>query len=194
MRKIVAVITVLFLLCGLSLALSLSAGGGMLIGMGIKSFDYNMKFTNLGMGISLGLFSNVELEANISYHPGYNSKSLEGYEEGVVKWKMLETTAGIRMKLFSTVITPYLAAGGGLYKITIEDGDPDDGIAVTEDTENCFGVYLGMGIKVFALPRLAVHTPLKAHFVLVETEGYEPWEVKYPLFITAGIGVEYTLF
>jgi hypothetical protein len=181
MRKIIVTIATLALIGTFStaFAMSVGAGGGWFMGMGVKNFEMKMGIMNFGGGIVIGVMPMLSIEGGFDYHMKYVLKDTEASKTAIMSFG-----GGVRLNLIKEgAFRPFAGGGMNFYMMKTKDNKADDGIDVPDASSSKPGVYFGGGINYFISDSLALHVPVKLHMIFAEGTK--------PLLLTFGAGIEY---
>ncbi|OQX91084.1 MAG: hypothetical protein B6D57_00970 [Candidatus Coatesbacteria bacterium 4484_99] len=197
MRKLIVAIAAVGLIGSFSAsyAISVGAGGGWMMGMGVSNFDYKIGVMNFGGGVCIGVIPMLSIEGGFDYHVKYLNKETE--EEGIVtmpedamKTSMMVFGGGARINFIPEgSFRPYAGGGVNYYMMKTKDNKEDEDPVIADTDDNNVGIYFGGGVNYFINEALAIHIPVKLHYILVSAEDDE--EVDKPLIMTFGAGIEY---
>ncbi|MGQ9706134.1 MAG: outer membrane beta-barrel protein [bacterium] len=192
MRKIIVTIATLALIGSFSTvyAMSVGAGGGWFMGMGMKNFENKMGIMNFGGGVVIGVMPLLSIEGGFDYHMKYLNKEV-GESGGIdyipadaFKTTMMTFGGGARINFIPEgAFRPFAGGGMNFYLMKSKDNKPDEDPIISDSSSNKPGVYFGGGINYFINDSLALHVPVKLHMIF--TEGNKP------LLLTFGAGIEY---
>lgn len=115
----------------------------------ITDFSLSKNMADIGFHINIGTLRVIDIEGSFDY--GWKKQKV--YQDISLTYSILSATAGLKKSLLMGPVSPYVGAGGGLYKsaYSIDNGSV---VVVLPDDETKTGFYLkgGLGLSIPMFP------------------------------------------